>query len=279
MEARSCLPVLLRKLVHTTGHDLDNVDFPGYDNSQRHGWDGWVDAGRATAWVPQGQSGWEFGTSQDPARKAEGDYRDCWRDWAQASKPHMTEHIFETSIAACIKEFSQWLKSPPERPFVVAADSKEEALAFLACLFQHDDILAYQRDWAAVFESSETLAMLAASSSPFIPIAGNDATQIKSRSPVRETALSCDLPTKRRPHHAEYRSSALGLRRVQERPCRHGNRRSACSRSTSQSVRPLAHHLEATAVPHAGCQTAALGRQYHDGTQFSASVSPRCMEC
>ena len=55
--AREGLPVLLRKLVHATGRDLVRVDFPGFDNSQRPGWDGWIEAGTATAWIPEGMSG------------------------------------------------------------------------------------------------------------------------------------------------------------------------------------------------------------------------------
>ena len=35
--AREHLPVLLRKLIHGTGRDLECVDFPGFDNSQRPG--------------------------------------------------------------------------------------------------------------------------------------------------------------------------------------------------------------------------------------------------
>src|SRR5262245_11999277 len=54
IEARTHLPVLLRKLVHSTGHELRQVDFPGYDNSQRKGSDGFVEAGAATPWVPEG---------------------------------------------------------------------------------------------------------------------------------------------------------------------------------------------------------------------------------
>ena len=60
IEARHLLPVLLRKLVHSTGHELRKVDFPGYDNAERHGWDGVVEADAATPWVPEGKSGWEF---------------------------------------------------------------------------------------------------------------------------------------------------------------------------------------------------------------------------
>ena len=56
--ARSLLPVFLRKLVNSTGQDLTGVDFPGYDQAERKGWDGRVDAGGATPWIPIGQSGW-----------------------------------------------------------------------------------------------------------------------------------------------------------------------------------------------------------------------------
>ena len=74
INARAHLPVLLRKLVHSTGDDLFQVDFPGYDNSQRRGLDGFVDAGTATPWVPRGRSCWEFGTNQEPSRKADSDF-------------------------------------------------------------------------------------------------------------------------------------------------------------------------------------------------------------
>ena len=74
LEARSLLAVLLRKLVHSTGQKLSHVDFPGYDNAERKGWDGHVDADAATPWIPHGKSGWEFGCNEDPKQKAEGDY-------------------------------------------------------------------------------------------------------------------------------------------------------------------------------------------------------------
>jgi len=74
LDARSRLPVLLRKLIHSTGHGLSHVDFPGYDNAERKGWDGRVDAAAATPWIPLGESGWEFGCNADPRQKAEGDY-------------------------------------------------------------------------------------------------------------------------------------------------------------------------------------------------------------
>ena len=256
-DARRLLPVLLRKLVHSTGDDLHQVDFPGYDNAERKGWDGWVEAGAATPWIPEGKSGWEFGTNQDPRRKAEhdhtarlasvssteraectfvfvtprnwpgktewakdkraaGDWKDvraldasdveqwlegsisarmwfaekldmptdgfetldaCWRRWAVASDPEMTSAIFGPSLAAHQDAFEKWLGQPPDRLFTIAADSRDEALAFLSCLFEEDGIAARWRDLAAVFESTEALRKLAASAVPFLPIVHTDTTE------------------------------------------------------------------------------------------------------
>ena len=74
IEARQLLPVLLRTLIRSTGDRLVQVDFPGHDDAQRPGWDGWVEAEAASPWIPQGRSGWEFGTNQDPKPKAEREY-------------------------------------------------------------------------------------------------------------------------------------------------------------------------------------------------------------
>ena len=249
IDARHLLPVLLRKLVHSTGHELRQVDFPGYDNAERKGWDGLIEASAATPWIPEGKSGWEFGTNENPRSKADRDYANrasvppdekaectfvfvtprnwpgktkwakskqeegdwkavrafdasdleqwlgesipaqmwlaehlampvsgfetldqCWQRWEEASEPKMTPKMFESSIIVYRKPFKEWLEKPSEKPFVVAADSTDEALAFLACLFRDEDIATRWEDLAAVFKSAETLRTLAASSSPFIPI-------------------------------------------------------------------------------------------------------------
>lgn len=74
IEPRQQLAALLRRLVNTTGIDLSKVDFPAYDDAERPGWDGYVDAAAATPWIPIGVSGWEFGCNADPERKAQSDY-------------------------------------------------------------------------------------------------------------------------------------------------------------------------------------------------------------
>ena len=249
IDARTHLPVLLRKLVQSTGNELLKVDFPGYDNAQRHGNDGFVEAGAATPWVPEGTSHWEFGTSQDPSVKAESDYstrlnsigrteranstfifvtprnwpnkttwekvknesgdwkevrafdasdleqwleqsvpaqiwfaeqigspvngyktlEQAWNRWANASEPHLTPEIFAPSIAAYQGTFKKWLTNPSNKPFVISADSRDEALAFLACLVDAQEF-RQSKDLTAIFTSPSTLRTLISSSVPFIPI-------------------------------------------------------------------------------------------------------------
>ena len=250
IDARQNLPVLLRRLIHSTGRELQRVDFPGYDNAQRHDWDGSVEADAAAPWVPAGRSGWELSVRQNPRGKAERDYQsrlslltpaerakwtfvfvtarnwpgknrwagnkensgdwkavrafdasdleqwletavapriwlaselgictngfltieECWDLWVADSEPPMTDAIFAPALSRHRDVFRTWLAASPDRPFTVAADSREEAVAFIACLLRQDDLPAGSRDQAVLFDSADALRRLAPSSSPFIPI-------------------------------------------------------------------------------------------------------------
>lgn len=254
LEARSVLAALLRRLVHSTGQDLRRVDFPAFDNAERHGWDGFVEAEAATAWVPAGNTGWEFGVSEDPLRKAEQDYAArlssvpaseraeltfifvtprnwdgttewakgkaargewkavkaydasnleqwleeslptqvwlaeqlgrsaegcesldyCWDRWSSASEPRMSTAIFDPAIASHGTELAKWLDRESPKPFVVVADSKEEALAFLACLFRSVDGVRQHQDRVAVFASAASVRRLLPTSSRFVPVVVTD---------------------------------------------------------------------------------------------------------
>jgi plasmid maintenance system antidote protein VapI len=255
-DARPQLPVLLRRLIHSTGSELTEVDFPGYDNAQRHGWDGWVEAGAATAWIPEGKSGWEFGTDADPRSKANQDFQsrlalpeaerlNCtfvfvtprnwpgkatwqqekaalgewkavrvldasdleqwleesvpaqmwlaeklgraapgcqaldayWHDWAGVADPPLPAALFAPSVAQHRDNFRRWLEAPPDRVFIVAADSTGEAVALLSCLFSDSAIAPQMRDLVAVFNSASTLRSLATATAPFIPIATDSETE------------------------------------------------------------------------------------------------------
>ena len=214
INARHKLAALLRGLVHTTGYELTRVDFPAFDNAERRGWDGVVEASAPTPWVPEGRSGWEFGCDQNATRKANNDYNArltsvpienrrkmtfifvtprnwprkarwerekeilgewkyvraydasdleqwleqsaqmqvwlaeqigipvsgyrslsrCWADWAETCDPVLSPSLFEPSVQEFSAKVQEWLAEPPTRPFVVAADSRDEALAFLSCL-------------------------------------------------------------------------------------------------------------------------------------------------
>ena len=94
-----------------------------------------------------------------------------WEGWAAASDPPMSAKVFAPSVAAHRDAFQKWLEKTPDRPLTVAADSREEAVAFVACLLRSDDGLAHHRARAVVFGSAPALRTLAPSSSPFIPIA------------------------------------------------------------------------------------------------------------
>ncbi len=212
--ARHQLPALLRILVHSTGANLTEVDFPAYDNAERKGWDGYVEAGSATPWIPAGKSGWEFGCDSEAGSKANSDYdnrtgsvskeerRDhtfvfvtprnwkkkriwverrkslrqwkdvrafdasdleqwveqsvpaqiwlaerlgivsqglrsldqCWSEWASVCNPELSPRLFDYAISRHRENLSKWFGKAPSQPMVVAADSKDEALAFLSCL-------------------------------------------------------------------------------------------------------------------------------------------------
>ena len=281
IRARNLLAVLLRRLIHSTGRDLRLMDFPGYDNAQRRGWDGWLEAGSATQWIPEGKSGWEFGVSNNPQAKAEDDYQnrlrlvpdaersestfvfvtphnwegknqwrcnkeadgkwktvrafdasdleqwletapasrvwladklgipteglqtpdDFWRRWSEASEPPMTGEIFAPSIDSHVNKFKGWLDGKPSNgPFKIAADSREEGVAFAACLLRHEEVPRRVRGRAVVFESSSALRRVAQSSS-LEPDNGPDTRKIPLVPIVYSEETERELAALYRQHH------------------------------------------------------------------------------
>ncbi|MBB52512.1 MAG: addiction module antidote protein, HigA family [Pseudomonadales bacterium] len=252
IQARSRFAVFLRTLVHSTGIGLVKVDFPGNDDAERSGWDGLVDAGEGTPWIPEGTSGWEFGTNEEPRTKANGDYdksvkalessarmkmtfifvtprrwpgkgawvvskqalkqwKDvraydasdleqwleqslpgqawfasethipaqdvrsldkCWADWADVSSPPLVGGLFASAIEDAKRAVAYYLSSPANDPCVIAADSDEEALAFLAQLLSEHggDELASYRDRVLVFDKPGVLPRLASAKQTFISV-------------------------------------------------------------------------------------------------------------
>ena len=238
IEARQELAALLRRQIHSTGQNLTLVDFPAYDNAERHGWDGLVETSTPTPWIPVGKSGWEFGCNQNPRSKAEADYETriksippeeradltfvfvtprnwrgkqtwveekdalghwkdvraydasdleqwleqsaptqiwfaerlslpgegyrsldkCWSDWASVCEQELSPALFEPAVKQFSKEFKNWLENPPDRPFIIAADSRDEALAFVSCLIKHAEIITdKETDRTIVLDTTQAL--------------------------------------------------------------------------------------------------------------------------
>jgi len=251
-QARTRLSVFLRTLVHSTGRSLTKVDFPGNDDAERPGWDGFIETAEGTPWIPVGTSGWEFGTNENINKKADNDFdknvraldqkeRDeitfvfvtprrwagktkwinaakkkglwkdvraydavdleqwieqsipgqawfanetgiptlavrsldkCWTDWANVSTPSLTGELFNPAIKAFQHSLLSRLSKPSDGPTYIAADSTEEALAFLAQIIgeRGGDELAVYRDRVLVFAKPGILPRLAQGVPTFIPV-------------------------------------------------------------------------------------------------------------
>ena len=251
ISARTRLSVFLRTLIHSTGRKLSKVDFPGNDDGERPGWDGFIEAGEGTPWIPAGRSGWEIGVNNNVKSKANGDFEKsvktlenkdreeitfvfvtpchwagkskwvdevkakgiwkdvraydasdleqwleqslpaqtwfanetniqahvrsldkCWSDWANVSEPPLTGTLFSSAIEVTKRTIFSRLSKPSEGPILIAADSTEEALAFIAQLFGErggEELTSY-RDCILVFDKPGVLPRLAEGAQNFIAV-------------------------------------------------------------------------------------------------------------
>ena len=72
--SRSDILQLVADLIQASAADISSIRFLTGDSSQKPGWDGHLVSSGAQPYVPEGESGWEFGTSEDPKTKANKDY-------------------------------------------------------------------------------------------------------------------------------------------------------------------------------------------------------------
>ena len=95
-----------------------------------------------------------FGRQVDGYRSLE----QCWSIWAEACDPALLPALFDTAVKQFSETFERWLHEPPERPLIVAADSREEALAFISCLVDKAKSDADEpRAGALVFDTHEAV--------------------------------------------------------------------------------------------------------------------------
>lgn len=86
IDARSEFPNLIRRLILATA-DVEDIHVRAQEGTDYSGWDGRVKAKEGGSHVPEGLSGWEMGTGQNPKSKAEGDYEKRTEDPAPLDPP------------------------------------------------------------------------------------------------------------------------------------------------------------------------------------------------
>lgn len=96
----------------------------------------------------------------------------CWSDWADVTNPMMAGGLFEQSVEAAKRTIEGRLSSRQKEPTMIAADSVEEGLAFLAQLFSErgGEKLSSLRDQVLVFDKPDAIRKLVRGAQEFIPV-------------------------------------------------------------------------------------------------------------
>lgn len=250
IQGRTQLPVLIRRLIHSTCEHLTKVEFPGNDDGERKGPDGVVENLSVNAWVPTGTSVWECGVNQNVKSKADNDieksiksnFKDeeikdisfvfvssqrwqkkaswekeknskkqwkkviafdasnleewieqslpaqVWfanlmgkdtrgtstigmilKEWTDTTDPHFPLSLFDPYVTSFKETFEDFLNDNNNDCFVIGADSKDEALAFIAYLFSQPSF-AHLSSQVLYFEDKDFLRKAILSDSKIIPI-------------------------------------------------------------------------------------------------------------
>ena len=109
------------------------------------------------------------------------------RAWTDATKPPLSAKLFAPAIEAHWTRLHDWLAAPNERPFVVVADSVEEAAAFLSeALKEADGSVGAAASAACMLSSSDALRRLAAAAPQAVLITENPETEHAAAGLFRE---------------------------------------------------------------------------------------------
>ena len=98
----------------------------------------------------------------------------CWSDWADVCQPPLSPSLFSSENGA-FADLERWLDAPPRRPFIISADSPDEALAFACHLARESKSGADELGMGAlVFDTPEAMRRFRASNTvPRIAIVHN----------------------------------------------------------------------------------------------------------
>ena len=152
-----------------------------------------------------------------------------WTEWAAAAEPALSPQLFAPAVERNSERFRAWLTESPARPFTIAADSRDEAIAFLACLMGLEGGDDGVGDRGIVFDNPDALHRLAsAAPGAFVAVAGTREVERVLSAFCRN--IHCVLPRPRNsvnltgppadavldlPGHEDFRNAleAMGIRR------------------------------------------------------------------
>ena len=129
------------------------------------------DASDLEQWLEQSLQGqaWFANETKSPTRDVRT-LDSCWAEWANVTSPPLSGKLFNSAIEASKRKILARLSKPSEGPILLAADSHEEALAFLAQLLNGDEELQALRDRVLVFDKPGVFPGLAAAAQAFIAV-------------------------------------------------------------------------------------------------------------
>ena len=152
-----------------------------------------------------------------------------WTEWASAAEPALSPQLFAPAAERNSERFRAWLAESPARPFTIAADSRDEAIAFLACLMGREGGDDGAGDRGIVFDNPDALHRLAsAAPGAFVAVAGTREVEQALSGFYRN--IHCVVPRPRNsvdltgppvdvvldlPGHEDFRNAleAMGIRR------------------------------------------------------------------
>jgi hypothetical protein len=107
VSARYALSELVANLVRATAKNQTAFRFPTGDSAQLPGYDGLLEAEDSPPYVPGGVSVWEFGTAQDPDKKATDDFRKRTKN-PLSVRPEDTTFVLLTTRS--FPDSQQWIQ-------------------------------------------------------------------------------------------------------------------------------------------------------------------------